>query len=158
MQADTLILDIDWLITVDAHRRIVRDAGIAIVDGKFAAVGKSAAIAAQWQSGETLRARDRVALPGFIDSHLHSSFQLARGLADEVGTRPFLFEHMFPFEGALNEDDVELSSLLAAMSLLRCGVTCFIDPGNYYPQATARVGNILSSWAISDRHPIGSGR
>jgi 5-methylthioadenosine/S-adenosylhomocysteine deaminase len=45
---------------------------------------------------------------------------------------------MFPFEGVLNEDDVELSSLLAALSLLRCGVTCFIDPGNYHPETTGR--------------------
>jgi 5-methylthioadenosine/S-adenosylhomocysteine deaminase len=138
VEADKLILDIDWAVTVDGERRIIRDAGIAISDGRFAAVGKSAAIAREWQAGEVLRAADRVALPGFVDSHLHSSFQLARGLADEVGTRPFLFEHMFPFEGVLNEDDVELSSLLAALSLLRCGVTCFIDPGNYHPETTGR--------------------
>jgi 5-methylthioadenosine/S-adenosylhomocysteine deaminase len=138
MQADLLILNIDWAITVDASRRIVRDAAIAIVDGKFAAIGKSAEIAAQWHSGTTIDARHRVATPGLVDSHLHASFQLARGLADEVGTRPFLFTHMFPFEGALTEDDVYLSSLFAAMSLLRCGVTCFVDPGNYHPRATAK--------------------
>jgi 5-methylthioadenosine/S-adenosylhomocysteine deaminase len=138
MRADLLILNIDWAITVDAQRRIVRDAGIAIAGGKFAAIGKSAAIAAQWECGVTIDGSRRVALPGFIDSHLHSSFQLARGLADEVGTRPFLFEHMFPFEGAMSEDHVHLSSLFTAMSLLRCGVTCFIDPGNYHPAATGR--------------------
>ena len=138
MQADALVLNIDWAITVDAGRRVIRDAGIAIVDGRFAAVGKSAEVAAEWQSAVTVDASRRVATPGFVDSHLHASFQLARGLADEVGTRPFLFTHMFPFEGALDEDDVYLSSMFAAMSLLSCGVTCFIDPGNYHPQATAR--------------------
>jgi len=151
MQADTLILDIDWAITVDSERRIIRDAGIAIVDGKFAAVDKAAAIAAQWSAGEISSARDRVALPGFIDSHLHSSFQLARGLADEVGTRAFLFEHMFPFEGVLSDEDVELSSLLAAMSLLRCGVTCFIDPGNYYPETTGRAALAAGMRAVLGR-------
>ena len=138
MDADLLILDIDWAVTVDAQRRIIRDAGIAIKDGKFAAIGKSAEIGALWNAAEKIEASDRVAVPGLIDSHLHSSFQLARGLADEVGTRPFLFEHMFPFEGAMSEDDVYSSSLFAAMSLLRCGVTCFIDPGNYHPEATGR--------------------
>ena len=138
MQADTLILHIDWLITVDDRRRVVRDAGIAIVDGQFRAVGKSAEIADAWTSETVVDARNRVALPGFIDSHLHSSFQLSRGLADEVGTRAFLFEHMFPYEGALSEEDVYASALFTAMSLLRCGVTCFIDPGNYHPQATGR--------------------
>jgi 5-methylthioadenosine/S-adenosylhomocysteine deaminase len=138
MHADTLILDIDWLVTVDGERRIIRDAGLAIAGGKFAAIGKSADVSRDWTAKSTVRVRNRVALPGFIDSHLHSSFQLSRGLADEVGARQFLFGHMFPYEAAISEEDVHVSALFAAMSLLRCGVTCFIDPGNYHPAATGR--------------------
>ncbi len=138
MQADLLIRNIDWAVTVDSERRVIRDAGIAVLDGRFVDVGKSAEIENAWTAGQSIDAGRRVALPGFTDAHLHSSFQLSRGLADEVGTRPFLFEHMFPFEGVLTEDDVYLSSLFTAMSLLRCGVTCFVDPGNYHPMATAR--------------------
>jgi 5-methylthioadenosine/S-adenosylhomocysteine deaminase len=138
MYADTLILDIGWLITVDPQRRIIRDAGIAIADGKFEAIGKSTEIEAAWTANATVGGRNRVGTPGLVDSHLHSSFQLARGLADEVGTRAFLFDHMFPYEGALSEDDVHVSALFAAMSLLRSGVTCFVDPGNYHPVATGR--------------------
>ena len=48
MRADTLILDIDWLVTVDGERRIIRDAGLAIVGGKFAAIGKSADVAREY--------------------------------------------------------------------------------------------------------------
>ena len=138
MRADTLILDIDWLVTVDGKRQIIRDAGIAVADGKFRAIGKSAEIERVWAASSTVRGRNRVALPGLIDSHLHSSFQMARGLADEVGARQFLFAHMFPYEAAISEEDVYVSALFAAMSLLRCGVTCFIDPGNYHPAATGR--------------------
>ena len=151
MHADTSILHIDWLITVDAARRVIRDAGIAIVDGKFAAVGKSAEVAATYQADTTIDGRRRVAVPGLVDSHLHSSFQLARGLADEVGTRAFLFEHMFPYEGALSEEDVHVSALFAAMSLLRCGVTCFIDPGNYHPAATGRAALAAGLRAVLGR-------
>ena len=137
-QADCLVVHIDWLITVDAERRIIRNAGVAIGGGKFRAVGKSADIQASWTADQIVNADGMVGLPGLIDSHLHSSFQLARGLADEVGTRAFLFEHMFPYEGVMSDGDVEVSSLFAAMELLRHGVTCFVDPGNYHPEATAR--------------------
>ena len=99
-EADLIVHGIDWLITVDAERRIIRDA----------AVGKSADIQKAWASKDSFDAGNRVATPGLIDSHLHSSFQLARGLADEVGTRPFLFEHMFPYEGAMSADDVYVSA------------------------------------------------
>jgi 5-methylthioadenosine/S-adenosylhomocysteine deaminase len=146
-----VILNVDWLITVDGDRRIFRDAGVAIADRKFQAVGKSVDIAQDYTADVTIDGRNRVATPGLIDSHLHSSFQLARGLADEVGTRPFLFERMFPYEGSMSDEDVYVSSVLAAMSLLRCGVTCFIDPGNYFPEATGRAALATGIRAVLGR-------
>ena len=79
-----------------------------------------------------------VATPGLIDNHLHSSFQLARGLADESNAQSFLFEHMYPYEAAMEEEDVAVSVTLAALEMLRHGVTCYIEPGNYHPEATVR--------------------
>jgi 5-methylthioadenosine/S-adenosylhomocysteine deaminase len=134
--ADLIVTGIDWLITVDATRRIVRDAGIAIAGGKFAAVGKSADIERAWQAPERLDGRGMVGTPGLIDNHLHSSFQMARGLADEANAQSFLYDHMYPYEGAMTRDDVHASARFAAMEMLRHGVTCFVDPGNYHPDAT----------------------
>jgi 5-methylthioadenosine/S-adenosylhomocysteine deaminase len=135
-QANLLVTGIDWLITVDETRRIVRDAAIAIVDGKFAAIGKTAEITKAWNADSTLDASGMVGTPGFVDNHLHSSFQMSRGLADEANAQSFLFTHMYPYEGAMTREDVRVSASLAAMELLRHGVTCFIDPGNYHPAAT----------------------
>src|SRR5262249_11445818 len=72
----------------------------------------------------------------FVDCHLHASFQLSRGLADEANAQSFLFDRMYPYEAALEGDDVRVSATLAATELLRHGVTCFIDPGNYHPEAS----------------------
>ncbi len=135
-KADRLIHSIDWLITVDPTRRIIRDAAVAVVGGKFAAVGKSAALLDEWESGDRLDATGMVATPGFIDNHLHASFQMSRGLADEANAQSFLFDHMYPYEGAMTREDVRVSASLAAAEMLRHGVTCFIDPGNYHPDAT----------------------
>ena len=80
--------------------------------------------------------RNTVATPGFVDCHLHSSFQLSRGLADEANAQSFLFDRMYPYEAALDADDVRVSATLAATELLKHGVTCFIDPGNYHPESS----------------------
>jgi len=136
--ADLLITDVDWAITVDQTRRVIRDAGLAVKDGKFAAIGKSAAIAQAWRAKTTVSGRGTVLTPGMVDNHLHSSFQLARGLADEANAQSFLFEHMYPYEAAMREEDVYASVLLAATEMLRHGVTCYIEPGNYHPDATVR--------------------
>ncbi len=137
-RADLVVRHIDWLVTVDAKRRIVRDAALAIKDGVFAAVGKSAEIEREWPAAAYVDGRDTVVTPGLIDNHLHSSFQLARGLADEANAQSFLFEHMYPYEVAIGAAEVEIAATLAAVEQLRHGVTCFIEPGNYDPDATVR--------------------
>ena len=43
---------------------------------------------------------------------------------------------MYPYEAALDSDDVRVSATLAATELLKHGVTCFIDPGNYHPESS----------------------
>ena len=134
--AQRLVTGIDWLITVDPTRRIIRDGAVAIQDGRFVAVGKTADITAQWQADEVIDATGMVGTPGFVDNHLHSSFQLSRGLADEASAQSFLFEHMYPYEGAMTREDVHVSASFTAIEMLRHGVTCFIDPGNYHPDAT----------------------
>ncbi len=136
--AGLLVRNIDWAITVDARRRVIRDAAIAVKDGKFAAIGKSTAIEAAWRADTVTSGKGMVMMPGMVDNHLHSSFQLARGLADEANAQSFLFEHMYPYEAAMREEDVYTSVMLAATEMLRHGVTCYIEPGNYHPDATVR--------------------
>jgi 5-methylthioadenosine/S-adenosylhomocysteine deaminase len=133
---DLVVANIDWLITVDPGRRIIRDAAIAVNGGKIVAIAKSAEIAKAYSAARAVDASKTVATPGFVDCHLHSSFQLSRGLADEANAQAFLFERMYPYEAALSGDDVRLSATLAAAELLKHGVTCFIDPGNYHPEAS----------------------
>jgi len=133
---DLLVTGIDWLITVDRDRRVIRDGALAVDGGKIVAVGKSADVGANYVGRRVIDGRRTVATPGFVDCHLHSSFQLSRGLADEANAQSFLFDRMYPYEAALEAEDVRLSAALAASELLRHGVTCFIDPGNYHPEAS----------------------
>ena len=133
---DLVIAGIDWLITVDSGRRILRDAAIAVEQGRIVAVGKADEIAKNYLGKRTVDASHTVATPGLIDCHLHASFQLSRGLADEANAQSFLFDRMYPYEAALDGDDVRVSATLAGAELLKHGVTCFIDPGNYHPEAS----------------------
>lgn len=134
--ADLIIRHVDWLVTVDAKRRIIRDGAIAVSGGKFVAVGKTDEIERSWRTTRDVDAPGTVMIPGLVDNHLHSSFHLARGLADESNAQSFLFEHMYPYEAVMREEDVHASGSLAAIEMLRHGVTCYIEPGNYHPDTT----------------------
>jgi 5-methylthioadenosine/S-adenosylhomocysteine deaminase len=148
---DLLIRDIDWLVTVDATRRIFRDGAVAVADGKIVAVGKSAEIAATHSARQVIDGRGTVATPGFVDCHLHSSFQLSRGLADEANAQSFLFERMYPYEAALEGEDVRVAASFAALELLRHGVTCFVDPGNYHPDESVAGASALGIRMVTSR-------
>jgi len=57
---DLIVTNIDWLITVDPGRRIIRD---AVNGGKFVVLDKSAAIAKAYSAGRTVDASGTMATP-----------------------------------------------------------------------------------------------
>lgn len=50
----------------------------------------------RYQAKRLLSGHRTVVVPGLVDGHLHSSFQMSRGLADDVGSQEFLFGRMYP--------------------------------------------------------------
>lgn len=76
--------------------------------------------------------------PGLIDGHLHTSQQLLRGrLLDE---KPVIWKRVnVPFESRLDPETSRLSAQLAAMEMISCGTTGFVDAGGKYPEVFAEV-------------------
>jgi len=50
---------------------IIEDGAVAVQDGVILEVGESAALEARYHARETLDARGRVVMPGFVDAHTH---------------------------------------------------------------------------------------
>src|SRR5258707_147557 len=87
-----LIKNADWLVTVDAERRIFTDGAVAVSDGRIAYVGKSASVPADFMADEVIDGRGMLALPGFIDTHVHNTQHLGRGLGDGCDMPVLLLE------------------------------------------------------------------
>jgi 5-methylthioadenosine/S-adenosylhomocysteine deaminase len=62
-------------------------------------------------------------MPGLVNVHCHSAMTLFRGAAEDVPLDRFLREILWPREGRLTRDDVYWGMALAAVELLRFGVT-----------------------------------
>jgi 5-methylthioadenosine/S-adenosylhomocysteine deaminase len=136
--AGLVIHNADYVITVDPDRRIVRNGSVVIRGNRIERVVKASDVTADDLRGRVIDARGRIAMPGLIDTHIHTTKQLNRGLADEVELRDHLLERQFPFEAQMDEEDAYWSSLACALELIRSGTTCFIEAGNHYPDATGR--------------------
>jgi 5-methylthioadenosine/S-adenosylhomocysteine deaminase len=136
--ANLIITHADWLITVDGNRRIFRDGAIAIDAGKIVNVGKTDAVLANQQAARVINATGKMALPGFINAHAHNTQQLARGLANDCHIHEWLYGRVYPFEDSLSSEEALLSAQLCQLEMIKSGTTCFIDPGNHFPDEVAR--------------------
>ena len=134
-----LIKDADFLVTVNKARRIIRDGSLAIEGGRIVAVGKASDMPPRFAADETIDARGRLVLPGLFDTHIHNAQQLGRGLGDEAYSGPErLFRRLWVVEAHMDSGDALCAARLAQLELIRAGITCFADPGSYFPAETAR--------------------
>jgi 5-methylthioadenosine/S-adenosylhomocysteine deaminase len=137
--ARLVVKNIDYLVTVDRERRIVRDGAVVIQNGRFTQVGKTADLVIDPTTDEIIDGRGKLVLPGLFDTHIHNAQQLGRGLGDEAYSGPErLFRRLWVVEAHMDSGDALCAARLAQLELIRAGITCFADPGNYFAAETAQ--------------------
>ncbi len=77
-------------------------------------------------------------LPGFVNTHVHTSQQISRGVGDDVDFITWLHRRMWPYESNMTEEDSYVSTLMTCLELIRSGVTSFAEPGGQFVAGMAR--------------------
>lgn len=115
---------------------VVSDKTIAISNGRILEITDSGA--RDYQADTVLSGKHLLWMPGLVDGHIHTSQQLLRGrLLDE---KPVIWKRVnVPFESRLDPEMSRLSAGLAAMEMISCGTTGFVDAGGKYPEVFAEV-------------------
>lgn len=126
LACDTLVR-CGLLLTQDDQRTVMADAGLALAGGLVLAVGPYAEVAAAHAPAERLDLSGCLVLPGLVNTHGHAPMTLLRGLADDKPLMPWLEEDIWPIEGKLTPEHMELGMALACAEMLRTGTTCFCD-------------------------------
>jgi len=125
------------VVTMDEARRILNDGSVAIKGDAIVAVGTRTEIETRYRGAQTIDARGRLVLPGFINGHTHVPMTLFRGLHDDVTLNDWLYKYIFPAEAKnVNEEFVRWGTRLAAAEQIRVGVTTFADM-YYFEDAVA---------------------
>lgn len=137
--ADLLITGAQWVITMDPSRRLIRNGAVAVEKDRIVAVGDTAQLAGRYQAKRMLDAKDKIILPALINTHLHHTQQLARGLADECEIERWLVERIYPYEAAMTREEARISALAGHLDMIKNGIGTYIDPGGYFPDETAEV-------------------
>jgi 5-methylthioadenosine/S-adenosylhomocysteine deaminase len=146
-----LIRKLDWVITLDAQRRMIADGAIAIAGDRIELVGKSSELERRFTAAETIDGRHLIAIPGLIDANVCTVQQLGRGAADFCDIPKFMLERILRYEAALTPDDAAAATRACQLEMIRSGTTCFIDSGSRFPEVIARVAIETGLRAVASR-------
>lgn len=131
------------IMTMDAEDTVIRDGYVAIDGDKIAAIGTMAELDmsgygdyAVTDCGGDLQ--PLVALPGFIQTHVHTTQALGRGLADDCDLITWTRKRIWPYEAALTPEDAYISAQLSMAEMLKSGTTQFCEASGEHPDAIAQ--------------------
>ena len=124
------------VVTVDRERRILTD-GSVLVDGRnIVQVGPAGAVRPPRPPARIIDGRRRVVLPGFVDTHVHLSEHLNRGLLlDDIPVDRYLPDWLIPLYSVITSEEEQVSALLACIEMIRTGTTTFCEAGTLFDVA-----------------------
>lgn len=109
----------------------VRDCSIYVKDDKIVKIlEKGQEAEASLTEGEdvyTIDGKNRLAIPGLINSHTHCYMTLFRNLADDVPFTHWLFDTILPMEDKMTAEDAYWGTLLGNLEMIQTGTTSYID-------------------------------
>ena len=112
------------VLPMDGKRTVLKDAYVAVKDGKITHVGTDAP---QGDFSRCIDGRDKVLLPGFVNAHTHIPMTLMRGYAGGKDLQTWLYDYIFPAEAKLDDRAVAAGAALGLAEMIATGVTCVAD-------------------------------
>ncbi|MEE1113592.1 MAG: amidohydrolase [Eubacterium sp.] len=133
-----ILLHNGYIVTMAEGSETVYDGGSVLVeDDKIVQVGKVDMTQIK-PDCEIVDLNGKYVLPGFVNTHVHTSQQISRGVGDDVDFVTWLHKRMWPFESNMTEEDSYISTLATALELIKSGVTSFAEPGGQFVSGMAR--------------------
>ncbi|MBX6322330.1 MAG: amidohydrolase family protein, partial [Rhodospirillaceae bacterium] len=146
----SLLIRNGYVITMDASGRIFERGAVAVLGNRNVAVGEDAALAGRYKADRVIDVGGAPVHPGFIECHLHASFQSFRGaLPDHLPETDAFDSFESVFFNAVNDEEEYLGVVLAALEMIRNGTTCFLEAGTVLePSAAARAAELVGIRAV----------
>jgi len=122
-------------------------ADILIEDGKITAVGPDIAGTEAAAGAQVIDARDRLVLPGFVNSHYHSHDVLLKGAFETIPLELWVLNALPPSYPRRGKDELRARTLLGAYECLRSGITTVQDLATVYPFNEEDLEVVLDAYA-----------
>jgi len=128
-----ILIEHATIITVDAGRRILADGSILIDGRDIVDVGPAASVRPTRRPDRIINGRRRVGTPGFVDTHVHLTVHLSRGLMlDDVPVPRYLPDWLLPLYSTVTPEEEQAAAQLACIEMIRTGTTTFCEAGTLF--------------------------
>lgn len=126
-QADWIIRA-KYVVTMDAHHRVIDRGAVAIRGARIVGVGLQSDIEQRFEAKHKLDEPDGLVAPGLIDTHTHAPMSLFRAIADDMRLEDWLTNFIFPAESKnVSPDFVRWGTRLACLEMVLAGITTYTD-------------------------------
>ncbi|MPQ44334.1 amidohydrolase [Clostridium tarantellae] len=129
-----------FLITMNEEREVYEQGAIFIKDNVIKAIGNFDENIVSLEA-EVYDAKGKILMPGLVNTHVHLSQQLGRGIADDVDLLTWLRDRVWPYESSFDYEDSLISSTACCIEMIKSGVTTFLESGGQYVDAMVEAVN-----------------
>jgi cytosine/adenosine deaminase-related metal-dependent hydrolase len=142
------------VLTLDAERRILADGSVLVEGRDIVQVGPAATVCPPRTPERVIDGRRRLVAPGFVDTHVHLTEHLSRGLMlDDIPVGRYLPDWLLPLYSTVTPEEEQAAAQLACVEMIRTGTTTFCEAGTLFDvsavaDAVEQVGMraILGRW------------
>lgn len=112
------------LVPMDDKNEVIKNTNIYIQNDKIIHIGE---IREDIEVERVIDGKNKIAMPGLINSHTHIGMSLLRNFADDLPLHDWLTKKIWPIEAKLTAKDVYWGSLLSMVEMIQSGTTAFCD-------------------------------
>ena len=123
-----ILLKNGYIVSMNRKEQVFDGGSVLIEDDQIKAVGDFDP-SLVLPDAQVVDLNGKYVLPGFVNTHVHTSQQISRGVGDDVDFMTWLHKRMWPFESHMTEEDSYISTLMCCLELIKSGVTSFAEPG-----------------------------
>jgi 5-methylthioadenosine/S-adenosylhomocysteine deaminase len=154
---NTILIHDGTILTMHNHK-IIREGAIAIENETIIDVGKASLLKRKYGKGyEKINAKNKLIMPGLVNTHQHAAMSLLRGYADDLPLQEWLEKWIWPIEKHMTAHDIYVGALLTAVESVMGGTTTVNTMYHYMPEENEAkafrdvglrgvIGHVCFSW------------
>lgn len=131
----TLMVEGDFVLTMDKDRAVIKNGAVYVENDKIVAVGEASELKSKYKADQILGGERKLVMPGFIDTHDHTSIALSRSFDVDLPSDDYIAARMVA-SSFLDEYGYYAQSKLCFLEMIKSGITTVMDDSYPYMPKT----------------------